>query len=179
MQFSGGGREELRGSRYVIQAGWKDVPHLDEEEQRNLTASTPPYQIKARSEGEPALGSGAIYPIGESDIVVPDRAIPEEWPRAYGMDVGWNRTAVVWGASDPGSGVIYLYSEHYQGQGEPASHAQAIRGRGDWIRGVIDPACLGSSQTDGRTLMKIYGKLGLQVRGPMVADSFSVLVVTK
>ncbi|MGD1097699.1 MAG: terminase family protein [Bryobacteraceae bacterium] len=152
-------REEA--SRFVIQAGWKDVPHLDEEEQRMLTASTPPYQLQARSEGEPALGSGAIYPISESDIVVPYRAIPDEWPRAYGMDVGWNSTAVVWGASDPGSGVIYLYSEHYQGQGEPASHAQAIRGRGEWIRGVIDPACLGSSQIDGRTLMQLYGELGL------------------
>ena len=156
--------EDLRVSRYVIQAGWKDVPHLDEEEQRILIATTPPYQIKARSEGESALGSGAIYPICESDIVVPDRAIPEEWPRAYGMDVGWNRTAVVWGASDPGSGVIYLYSEHYQGQGEPASHALAIRGRGDWIWGVIDPSCLGSSQIDGRTLMEIYGKLGLNLQ---------------
>jgi phage terminase large subunit-like protein len=153
--------EDLRASRYVIQAGWKDVPHLDEEEQRMLIATTPPYQAKARSEGEPALGSGAIYPIDESDIVVPDRSIPDEWPRAYGMDVGWNRTAVVWAASDPGSGVIYLYSEHYQGQGEPASHALAIRGRGDWIPGVIDPACLGSSQIDGRTLIHIYGQLGL------------------
>jgi hypothetical protein len=70
---------------------------------------------------------------------------------------------VVWGASDPPSGVIYLYSEHYQGQGEPASHAQAIRGRGDGIRGAIDPACLGSSQIHGRTLMQIYGQLGLKL----------------
>ena len=147
-----------------MQAGWRDVPHLDAEEQRKLIANTPPYQIKARTEGEPALGAGAIYPIAESDITVPDRVIPEEWPRAYGMDVGWNRTAVVWGARDPASGVIYLYSEHYQGQGEPASHALAIRGRGDWIPGVIDPACLGSSQIDGRTLMQIYGRLGLHLR---------------
>jgi hypothetical protein len=65
------------------------------------------------------------------------------------------------GRGDPGTGVIYLYSEHYQGQGEPASHAQAIRGRGEWIPGVIDPSCLGSSQIDGRTLMQIYGQLGL------------------
>ena len=79
------------------------------------------------------------------------------------MDVGWKRTAVVWGARDPGSGVMYLYSEHYQGQGEPASHALAIRGRGDWIPGVIDPACLGSSQIDGRTLMELYRKLGLHL----------------
>ena len=66
---------------------------------------------------------------------------------------------------DPASGVVYLYSEHYQGQGEPASHAQAIRARGVWILGVIDPACLGSSQFDGRTLMEIYRKLGLHL-GP-------------
>ena len=117
------------------------------------------------SKVEPTLGAGAVYPINESEIVAPDLAIPEYWPRAYGMDVGWNRTAVVWGARDPASGVVYLYSEHYQGQGEPASHAQAIRARGVWILGVIDPACLGSSQFDGRTLMEIYRKLGLHL-GP-------------
>ena len=150
-------------SKYVVQAGWKDVPHLDEEERQKLIAATPTYQIKARTDGEPALGAGAIYPIDEDEIRVPDRPIPNEWPRAYGMDVGWNRTAVVWGARDPGSGVIYLYSAHYQGQGEPASHAQAILGRGEWIPGVIDPACLGSSQIDGRTLMGLYIKLGLHL----------------
>jgi hypothetical protein len=57
--------------------------------------------------------------------------------------------------------MVYLYGEHYQGQGEP--HAQAIRARGDWISGVIDPACLGSSQIDGRTLMEVYRKLALHL----------------
>lgn len=154
-------KEESRRSKYVVQAGWKDVPHLDEDEKRKLTANTPLYQIKARTDGEPTLGAGAIYPIAESEITVPAFGIPEDWPRAYGMDVGWNRTAVVWGARDPASGITYLYSEHYLGQGEPASHAQAILGRGRWITGVIDPACLGSSQIDGRTLMQIYRELGL------------------
>ena len=37
--------------------------------------------------------------------------------------------------------------------------------KGDWIIGVIDPACLGSSQIDGRTLMEVYGTLGLHL-GP-------------
>ena len=150
-------------AKYVVQAGWKDVPHLDEKEQQMLIASTPPYQVKARTDGEPTLGVGAIYPIAENDITVPYRPIPDDWQRAYGMDVGWNRTAVVWGAREPGSGVIYLYSEHYQGQGEPASHAEAVRSRGEWIHGVIDPACQGSSQIDGRTLMQLYTRLGLHV----------------
>jgi phage terminase large subunit-like protein len=146
-----------------VQAGWKDVPHLDETEKRALMASIPPYQIQARTEGEPALGSGAIYPIGESEILVPTRAIPETWRRVYAMDVGWNKTAVIWGAEDPGSQNLELYDEHYMGQGEPASHAHAVKARGDWIYGVIDPASLGSSQIDGRTLMEIYGTLGLHL----------------
>jgi phage terminase large subunit-like protein len=151
-------------SKYVVQAGWKDVPHLDEEEKQKLVANTPLYQIKARTEGEPALGVGAIYQIDEAEITVPDRVIPDTWPRAFGMDVGWNRTAAVWGARDPGSGTIYLYSEHYQAMGEPPTHAFSIRNRGAWIPGVIDPACLGSSQIDGRTLMEIYRKLGLNLQ---------------
>jgi phage terminase large subunit-like protein len=55
--------DDARLSKYVVQAGWKDVPHLDEEEKRKLVANTPPYQIKARTDGEPTLGAGAIYPI--------------------------------------------------------------------------------------------------------------------
>lgn len=150
--------------KWFIQAGWKDVPHLDEDEKRALRATTPLYQIQARTEGEPTLGAGAIYPIAESDIVVPTRQIPDTWRRVYALDVGWNRTAVVWAAEDPGSSNLELYDEHYQGQGEPASHAAAVKARGEWMHGVIDPAGGGSSQIDGRTLIEIYGKLGLHLQ---------------
>ena len=151
--------DAARQFKCVVQAGWKDGPHLDDAEMAAIRATTPPYQLQARTEGEAALGAGAIYPIAESEITVATFDVPE----VYGMDVGWNRTAAVWGAKDPGSGIVYLYSEHYQSQGEPASHAFAIKGRGDWIPGVIDPACLGSSQVDGRSLMDLYAKLGLRL----------------
>lgn len=150
--------------KWFVQAGWKHVPHLDEEQKRALLATTPIHQIQARTEGEPMLGAGAIYPIAEIDIIVPTRAIPATWRRVYSLDVGWNRTAALWAAEEPGTGIIELYSEHYQGQGEPPSHAEAIKSRGDWIHGVADPASLGSSQIDGRTLMEIYGKLGLHLQ---------------
>jgi hypothetical protein len=126
-------------------------------------ATTPAYQLQARTEGEPVLGAGRYYPIAESEILMPTREIPKTWRRVYALDVGWNRTAVIWGAENLGNQILELYDEHYQGQGEPASHAAAIRARGAWITGVIDPASLGSSQIDGRTLMQIYGRLGLQL----------------
>jgi phage terminase large subunit-like protein len=146
-----------------VQAGWKHVPHLDTEATRALLATMPPHQVKARSEGEPTLGSGAIYPINEDDIIIPTRLVPAHFPRAYGMDVGWQRTAAVWGARDPGSQVWELYDEHYRAQGEPPSHAIAIQGRGDWMLGAIDPASMGSSQLDGRVAFDEYVKLGLHL----------------
>src|SRR5262249_55741096 len=89
--------------------------------------------------------------------------IPPYWARGYGLDVGWNVTAAVFGAHDRESDVVYIYDEHYRQQAEPAIHAEAIRARGRWLRGVIDPASAGASQADGRRLYPIYESLGLQL----------------
>tara|TARA_R110000751_G_scaffold214606_2_gene318160 strand:- start:909 stop:2342 length:1434 start_codon:yes stop_codon:yes gene_type:complete len=155
--------DEAKGVKGYIQAGWQDVPHLDPSMQDAMRATTPPYQLAARTAGEPALGSGAIYPMAERECLVPTAPIPENWPRVYALDVGWNKTAVIWGAQNPGNGQIVLYDEHYMGHGEPASHAAAILARGAWVRGVIDPASAGSNQVDGRALIDIYGRLGLRL----------------
>ena len=74
-------------------------PISDEQTKKDLYASIPPYQRDARSKGIPQLGSGAIYPVRESEIVRKPFEIPRYWPRCYALDVGWNRTAAVWGAS--------------------------------------------------------------------------------
>jgi hypothetical protein len=83
--------------------------------------------------------------------------------KAFGMDVGWNNTAVVFGAWDRENDVIYVYSEHKQGESEPIIHAQAIKARGEWLRGVIDPASRGRSQIDGNNLFQLYKKEGLHI----------------
>ena len=70
-------------SKYVVMAGWDDVPHLDEQAKKDLYASIPPYQRDARSKGIPQLGSGAIYPVPESEIVCKPFEIPRYWPRCY------------------------------------------------------------------------------------------------
>jgi Terminase RNaseH-like domain len=124
----------------------------------------PVHEREARSKGIPMLGSGKVYPVPEDDIFIDPIRIPEYWPKAYGMDVGWNRTAVVWGAWDRDSDIIYIYSEHYLGQNPPQIHAHSIRARGEHIIGVIDPAGAGSSQVDGSKLIDIYRNLGLKIR---------------
>jgi phage terminase large subunit-like protein len=148
-------------SKFTVMATWDDVPHLDDAVKKELWESIPPFQRDARSKGVPQLGAGAIYPVPESDIVVDDFPIPEHWAKVYGMDVGWNRTAVVWGAIDRDTDTVYLFSEHYRGQAEPIVHAESIKSRGDWIPGVIDPASRGRSQVDGMQLYEQYLQMGL------------------
>lgn len=150
-------------SKYLVTAGWDNAPHLDAESKRKMLASTPPYLRKARSEGVPSIGSGAIYPVEPEDYLVDPFAIPDYWLRAYGMDVGWNRTAVVWGAWDRDADIVYLTSEHYRGQAEAPIHATAIKARGDWMHGVIDPASRGRSQVDGKRLFMLYQAQGLHI----------------
>ena len=151
-------------SKFFVQATWDDVPHLDAAAKTALLASIPPYQREARSKGVPQLGSGAIYQLSEADIVVRDFEIPDFWPRAYGLDVGWNKTAAIWGARDNETGVITLFSEHYMGLQQPSLHADAIKARGEWIPGVIDPASQGGSQVDGDALLNLYRRQGLKLQ---------------
>ena len=155
--------EEQTGSRCLIQATWDDAPHLTKEQKDKLFDALPPHQRDARSKGIPQLGSGAIYPIQESNIVVEDFPIPSHWLKCYALDVGWKMTACIWGATDPTSNITYLFSEYYQGQAEPIIHAAGIKARGVWIPGVIDSAAHGRSQEDGRQLFNIYEELGLDI----------------
>lgn len=165
MQFLPGGQitENKSGSKCLIMATWDDAPHLTKEQKDKLFAALPPHQREARSKGIPQLGSGAIYPILESNITVSDFAIPDHWKRCYALDVGWKKTACLWGATDPTSNITYLYSEYYQGQAEPVIHAAGIKARGIWIPGVIDSAAHGRSQEDGKKLFDLYYNEGLDI----------------
>ncbi len=155
--------ETAHGSKHVTTATWDCVPHLSTKVKEELWNSIPPFQRDARSKGVPQLGSGAIYPVPETDILVDDFPIPDHWSRFYGMDVGWNRTAVGWYALDRDNDIVYRIGEHYRGEAEPAIHAQAVKARGEWIPGVIDPAARGRNQKDGAQLLQVYIDLGLDL----------------
>jgi phage terminase large subunit-like protein len=157
-------------SKYTVTATWADAPHLTEQAKEELRASIPPNERDARENGNPVLGSGRIYPFELDSVVVKDFPIPKYYAKAYGMDVGWNKTAVLWGALDRDQDVLYIYSEHYAGEQEPLLHAKSVKARGEWIKGVIDPAARGRSQIDGQKLFEIYslpeerGGCGLKIQ---------------
>lgn len=150
----------------VTTATWDDAAHLSEDDKNEMLSAYPPHQRDARSKGIPSMGSGAIYPVPEEDYVIhPLRDIPKHWRHVYGMDVGWNNTAAVFGAYDPDNDVLYVVGDYKRGNAEPSIHAAAIKGRakGDGKPGVIDPASKGRSQADGTQLLRLYRDLGLSV----------------
>lgn len=154
---------EVNASKYLVNAGWDDVPHLDEDVKADLLANTLPHLRDARSKGTPSLGVGAIYPIEQSEFTVIPFEIPAHFAKGYGLDVGWNRTAAAFGAWDRDADIVYIYTEHYRGQAEPSIHADAIKARGTWLQGAIDPAANGRSQKDGEQLIENYRAHGLHL----------------
>lgn len=154
--------KEGEKEKFVVMVGWDDVPHLSENRKKQLLATIPIHMRDVKTKGIPYLGTGAIYPIPENELVVTPFKIPEYWPKAYAFDPGWNRTAAVWGAYDQEADVWYLYSEYYRGQAEPEIHAGGIRSKGAWIEGIADPH--GSKNGRGvseESFLEAYDRLGL------------------
>lgn len=158
-------------ARKLVFASWDDVPHLTPAMREAQLATMDPHLQDARTRGIPFLGAGAVYPVALSDFEIRPIPLQDHWVRGFAMDVGWNKTAALWGALDRESDVLYVYDEHYVGQEAPSVHANAIMGyncndnrrRGKWIPGVIDPNSKGRAQKDGVQLMSDYQSLGLDL----------------
>jgi hypothetical protein len=153
--------------KFYITCSWDQVAHLDAATKAELWESIPIHEREARSKGIPTIGTGKIYPFPIEQMLVDPFEMPKHWVRGYALDVGWNKTAALWGALDRDSDILYLYSEHYQGMGEPAVHASAIKARGE-MTGYIDPAAKCGSQSDGEKLIQLYRNEGLKLA---VADN--------
>lgn len=151
-----------RRPKYVVMAGWDDVPHLSAVAKAEMLMEYLPHQRDARSRGIPSLGSGAIYPVAEDEIRVKMFDLPAHWPRGFALDTGWNWTCALWGAHDLSTDTLYVYSAYKRSQAEPPIHADAIKARGADIPGVGDAAAI--SNTDGRQFLEIYRKLGLDLQ---------------
>ena len=150
-------------SRALITASWEGVPHLSEQAKADLLASYLPHEIEARTLGIPSLGRGAVYPLAQGDYTCDPFPIPPHFPRAYGLDVGWNWTACVWWAWDRENDQDWIYREYLREQATPDLHVAAIKSAGDWIPGCCDPAAKQRSQVDGRNLLTEYDSLGLKM----------------
>jgi len=124
---------EISASKYRVTAGWNDVPHLNEKTKVELLAATPSHLRKARSEGIPALGSGAIFPVPEESITCNPIYIPDHWAQIVGIDFGWDHpTAAANLAWDRDMDVVYVTATYKKSEATPAIHSISIKTWGAW-----------------------------------------------
>jgi phage terminase large subunit-like protein len=158
------GRLCEEGDRFASQVGWDDIPHLSEEEKAELLLSIPKHQRDARTKGYPTLGVGSVYSYSETNLVCEAFEIPPYFWGSFGLDVGWNCSAVVFVRYDPDLEVYFITDEIKLTESSPADVAQAIKCRNRFQWGVVDPASRGRSQIDGKSLMNEYRDLDLKLR---------------
>lgn len=155
---------QKKSHKWVINESWDNAqPHLDKEQKERLKSSYAPWEISARTQGLPQVGSGAVYPISEDDIACEPFAVPPNWPRSFGLDVGYLHTAALWLAYDRQTDTFYQYDEYTRGQVENAIHIAAVKARGDWIPGVVDTFANKGSATDGQNQFQQLREAGLEL----------------
>lgn len=151
-------------SKYLVMAGWNDVPHLDEQTKRELLESTPVHLRDARSKGIPVLGSGRIFPVDEALITVEPFLLPDLWPRIAAMDIGWDHpTAMVWMAIDRDTDTMYVYDTIRQSEQTPADFAPLIKQKGVWVPMAWPHDALQHEKGTGVQMAEQYRGLGINM----------------
>lgn len=121
-------------SRHVVAMTIDDVDHYTAEERERIVASYPPHEREARAKGIPSMGSGRVFPVTESTIVVPRRPIPPQWYQIGGMDFGIDHPfAAVNLCWDKDYDCLYVARTYRVKGAIPALHATALRPWGEWI----------------------------------------------
>lgn len=125
---------EYSPDKTVISMTINDVEHYTEEQRKTIIDSYPAHEREARANGVPTLGSGAVFPIAESQITCEPFPIPKHWRIINGMDFGWDHpTANVWIAHDPDTDTVYFYDIYVARQTLISVIASSIKARGQWI----------------------------------------------
>ncbi len=135
----------LRPGQSLNNATWDDASerirsmkgergHLDEDVMEQILSSYAPHEREMRRYGRPSIGSGLVYPVQEDKLSVDPFLPPDHWPRIAAVDFGFDHpTAVVWIAWDREGDEVYVYDCYRQAKAPPSVHADAIRGRPNFI----------------------------------------------
>lgn len=113
--------------------------HLPETYYEDTAQGKPQWWIERYLRGSFQNKEGLVYPMYDKHIVE-DFPIPIHWKRRIGGDFGLNNpTGVVYMATDPDTGISYIYKTYKQAQKPVAYHAEKINAELEKIGyGVID-----------------------------------------
>lgn len=153
-------QEKLR-DRVVVKMGIKHVTHYTEEEKRQRINSYPQHEREARENGDPVLGSGAVFTVPSTDIMVSDLYVPLHWCKLWGTDFGvthpFGAVLIAW---DIDADIIYVLDTVRLTNSQPIHHASAIKRIAPDVR-VSWPHDGSRRETSLQTITSNYKREGL------------------
>jgi phage terminase large subunit-like protein len=158
-----------RRDRGVVRMGLAHAQHFTEEEKERRLAGYPAHERAARENGDPLLGSGAVFEeVIESDIstrlAITD--VPPHWAKLWGVDFGIAHPfAAVLTAWDKDADVFYVLDAFKMSGGVPSGHASRMNAiaRGVPVSFPHDGAA--REKASGQALAMIYRNEGLNMLG--------------
>jgi phage terminase large subunit-like protein len=175
-RFSERTAEAMR-NRIVVRMRMQDAGHLaDAERQKALIATFPEHQRRARIDGLPMLGSGAVFEDVELDsLAVPLRIINEDvvhsslgpletrsWAKLWGIDFGiahaFAAALLGW---DRDNDIVYVLAELKIKGGVPAIHASRMKAIASNVRVAWPHDGAAREKGSGEQLADIYKREGL------------------
>jgi len=136
---------------------WDDAPHLNDQAKAALLASYPEHERATRSQGVPLLGSGAVYPVLDEDILCDPFELPKHFYRINGIDFGIDHpfawVALAW---DKDADTVYLYDSYRKSGETPVYHAVVMKKHGTWIPHAWPHDGMNRDKGSGRPLWKQY-----------------------
>lgn len=156
---------QISESKYLVTAGWDDVPHLSEKTKSELLTATPIHLRAARSRGTPTLGSGAVFAgVPEESLIVEPFQIPHFWGQIGGLDFGWDHpTGAVKLAHDRDTDTVYVVCDYRQSRQTPALAAIALKPWGAWLPWAWPHDGLQHDKGSGEELAGQYRTHGLNM----------------
>lgn len=154
-----------RADRHVTQMTIDDARHYSPEERAKIIASYPEHEREARTQGIPVLGSGAIFPVPDSQILCDPVQIDPWWYRIGGMDFGYDHPfAGVEIAWDKDTDTIYVTKEYRESKKTPILHAGALKPwSGPWLPWAWPHDGLQHDKGSGEALASQYRSHGLNL----------------
>lgn len=126
--------------KFLVCLSMYDAGHMTEDLLRKAEkryASLKYSERQARMYGIPAMGAGMVYPVPDEELIgelprdLPDYRL--KWLNGMDFGRGEHPTAVVFGAYDTSTGVLYLYDAFETVEKSVAENASLIKRRGSWI----------------------------------------------
>lgn len=156
--------KEHSKQRELILMGINDALHISKERREEIIEQYPEHERRARINGLPVLGSGAIFPVKRDEIECTVPEIPRYWPRICGIDFGWDHpTAAAWIAWDRDRDVIYCYDVYKKSHSDIMENAGNVRLRGEWIPVSWPHDGLQHDKGSGQTLAAQYEQHGVNM----------------